>query len=348
MSNAPLRTAVIGFGQIAARYADDPLMAKYYPYATHAQVLFNNPQFEWLAVVDPDENSRSEASTHWEVPYVAEDISHLGRLASDIDVAVIATPPQFRLDIIEKLPNLKAVLVEKPLGCTLDEANLFLEYCEKRNILVQVNFWRRADQLFRALATNELKERVGTIQAVHAVYGNGLLNNGSHLVDFIRMLLGEVSFVAPLGEHSFIEGPIKHDMNLGFLLGLESGVSVVAQPIQFSCYREVGIEIWGEKGHLSILNEGLTVTYRQSTQNRAMSETNEISFDDADYLESTVGDALFHMYENLALALKGNKTLCSPGASALKTSQIVSLIQYSFCEKKPIYLSESIKESFTE
>mgnify|MGYP001412936739 CR=1 FL=1 len=58
------------------------------------------------------------------------------------------------------------------------------------NLPVLVNYWRRADRLFQALAAGGLTEHVGSPQAVFGLYGNGLVNNGGHLIDFLRMLLG--------------------------------------------------------------------------------------------------------------------------------------------------------------
>ncbi|MCI0559015.1 MAG: Gfo/Idh/MocA family oxidoreductase, partial [Nitrososphaera sp.] len=118
-----LRTVVIGFGKIGAGYANDPIMAEYYPYATHAQVLAVHPSFAWEAVVDPSEVALELARTQWEIPHVARSIEELRRYYQP-EVAVLATPPEFRLTILEQLPNLRAVLVEKPLGLTIAEGEV--------------------------------------------------------------------------------------------------------------------------------------------------------------------------------------------------------------------------------
>ena len=43
---------IIGFGNIAANYADDIFMQKWFKYSTHLQVLRDHPDFYLKAIVD--------------------------------------------------------------------------------------------------------------------------------------------------------------------------------------------------------------------------------------------------------------------------------------------------------
>src|SRR5690606_11475112 len=126
----------------------DTRMAQYFPDASHAQVLARHEAFDFAAVVDHSEEARGRAQRDWRVPVVAADLQSLperGRFTA----AVIATPPVERLAVLEALPNLRAVLVEMPLGTTLKEARDFVDVCAARKIAVQVNYWRRAVPAFR-------------------------------------------------------------------------------------------------------------------------------------------------------------------------------------------------------
>lgn len=322
------RTAIVGFGRIAHGYAADAAMARYFPYASHAQVLRDHPAFEWTAVVDPDGAARATARTQWSIATVAGSVAELGRAADDIEVAVLATPPGARLEQLRDFRNLRAVLVEKPLGDTLADAQAFLAECAGRSVLVQVNFWRRADEQFRALAGGELQRLVGMAQAACVFYGNGLLNNGTHMVDFLRMLLGEVASVQRLATvSSWVEGPIEGDFNAGFALSLVSGGGAVLQPLSFRNYRENGLSIWGERGRLDVLNEGLSLRHYRATDNRAMTGEREIACDEPLELPATAGMALYRVYTNLAETLAGREQLWSPGDSALMTTRIVAAMR---------------------
>lgn len=339
--NQRLKTAMIGFGQIASGYAVDSAMARYYRYATHAQVLADHPAFEWLGVVDPAATAREHASSLWQVPHVVENIADLGGIAHEIEVAVLATPPESRVGVLDQFPSLRAVLVEKPLGRTLSESAAFLEHCRQRGVLVQVNLWRRADEGFRRLAGGELAQLIGSTQCAFGMYGNGLLNNGTHMIDFVRMLLGEVvlvSVVAP--ETAFAAGPIAGDTNVTCTLQLEHGVVVTLNPLRFEHYRENGIEVWGEQGRLAIYNEGLTIAHFARADNRAMTGERELAADEPRYIESTVGNALCHIFTNLADALGTGASLWSPGSSALRTAAVVESIRRSADAERAVRVDE--------
>ena len=336
-----LRAAVIGFGRMADAYAQDAAMARHYRYATHAQVLAAHPSFEWLAVVDPSAPARERARHQWKVPHVAPDTVGLGQVADQIEVAVLATPPAARLGVLDALPALRAVLVEKPLGLGLNDSRLFLDQCAQRGIAVQVNLWRRADETFRRLATGELRQLVGDLQCAFCVYGNGLLNNGTHMIDFVRMVLGEIVSVTALStESAFVEGPIVGDLNVAANLLLENGASVTLQPLRFAEYRENGIDIWGYDGRLSILNEGLTILRYPRTANRAMTGEREIAADAPETLQSSVGNALYRMFDNLAEAVADGVPMWSPGSSALQSAVVVEAVTQSAKHQRAVAVDE--------
>lgn len=332
MSHRRYRTAIIGFGKIGAEYADDPVMALHYPVATHAQALADHPDFEWQAIVDPRPESRRLARDRWHVPMAFASVEQLAHEAPP-EVAVIATPPESRAEIIECLPGLQAVIVEKPLGRTLDEAIAFVRICAERNIQVQVNYWRRADDDFRALAAGGMVEAIGQPQAVFGVYGNGLRNNGSHMIDFSRMLFGEIATVqAAAGVVRHRAAPIEGDIDVPFQLVFESGLCAMFQPVDFVDYRENGLDIWGKHGRLQILQEGLRLIHAARIPNRAMQGEWEIASDAPSIRTSTVGQAFRRLYDHTARMLDSSEAPVSSVDSALRTEAAVEAIMRSLAK----------------
>ena len=320
------RTAVIGLGKVAAGFADDPVMARHYPYATHAQVLGAHPAFAWDAAVDVSDAALDVARRRWHVRHAVASLDALPDRDA-IEVAVIATPPDVRLEVVERLPGLRAVIVEKPIATTIAAAQDFLDHCKRHGVLVQVNLWRRADTLFAALAGGRLRELIGAPQAAFGVYGNGLANNGTHMIDFVRMLLGEVDAVQTLaGVAPSAAGPIAGDVDVAFALRIRGGIACALSPVRFAHYRENGLDVWGERGRLSILQEGLDVRVFPREPNRAMQDEHEIASDRPQPLASTVGDAFFRLYDNVAATLAGDAELCSSGESALRTARVVEAV----------------------
>lgn len=318
---AALRTVLVGHGRIGGRYADDPVLARHYEFATHAQALSAHPAYAWDAVVDPCEQALAAARERWHVTHTARTLEEL-RERYEPEVAVLATPPGERLEAVEALPALRGVLVEKPLAGSLGDAERFVAACAERGLPAQVNLWRRADTTFRGLAAGGLERLIGRPQAVFGVYGNGLLNNGTHLVDFIRMLVGEIEEARAFGRPEPVPG-FPADVHLPVLLRLAGGVSANLQPLAFAHYRENGLDIWGERGRLSILQEGLDITVHPRAENRALQGEFEIASDRPQALPSTVGRALYEVYDNLAAAVAWGAELVSPASSALRTEAVV-------------------------
>lgn len=326
MNGTRLRTVLVGLGKIGSGYSEDPVMARHYPYATHAQVLARHPAFSWDAVVDISEPALATARGRWGVKHAFRSLAELAEHYQP-EVAIVATPLEGRLSIIEQLPTVRAVLVEKPLGLTIADGQRFLSRCRERGVLVHVNLWRRADDTFRMLAAGGLAELIGNTQAAFGLYGNGLLNNGTHMVDFVRMLLGEIEAVQSPGNAApYPAGPIPGDINVPFLLRLCNGLVVNMQPIRFEHYRENALDLWGEKGRLFIAQEGLGLYHYPCETNRAMSGEREIASDCSRRMESTVGHALYRMYDNLAASIaEGAESFC-PGTSALRTARAVQAV----------------------
>ena len=319
----PLRTAIIGLGKVGAGYVDDPVMARHYPFATHAQAFAAHPAFDWQAVVDVSEDALAVARTRWRIPYTARSVKELAQVY-DPEVVVLATPPDTRLELLKHLPSLRAVLVEKPLGETLAQGEAFVAECTRRGILVQVNLWRRADEQFSRLANGLLNELVGEPQAVFGLYGNGLRNNGTHLVDFARMLFGEVAEAQIVPNTPIVRaGPLPGDIHVPFTLRMQSGLIAMMQPLAFAQYRENSLDIWGTQGRVTLMQEGLSIHVYPRCPHRATHGEHEIASDCPKSLPSTVGHAFYRMADNLADAIFHNAPLCSPGDSALRTTAII-------------------------
>lgn len=316
-------TALIGFGRIAAGYADDPSTARCHAYATHAQVLRDHPEFNWVAVVDPSAEARAAASSRWGVPVTAPSLDELQDAAA-IEVAVIATPPEARAGLLDRLPSLRAVLVEKPLGVDLAAANAFVEECNRRGIAGAVNFPRRYDPELIHLASGGLAKSIGQPQAIFGTYGNGLRNNGSHLIDLASMLLGPtVGAHVVSGGRCFAEGPIAEDLNFPFDLIFQKGLVAAIQPLAFSAYREVSLDIWGEKGRMQFLHEGLTLLTTPVADNRQLTGARELLHEASVQSLSGLGKALYLAYDNLAAALRGDATLLCPLENGLSTMRVI-------------------------
>lgn len=320
-----LKTVLVGFGRIGAGYASDPKMAKYFRYATHAQVLQEHPKFSFEGIIDPREDL-SVLARQWNVERFASSFDSF-EYKENVDVLVLATPPEHRLSIISQFPNLKAVILEKPIASNMETAVQLMEYLCFRKILTQVNLMRRADVFTRSLAKGGLEAQVGVVQAVFGQYGNGLRNNGTHIVDLLRMIFGEVESVQALNvKKAFAEGPLNNDLNVSFEIVFKSGELATIQPLKFRYYRENALQFWGAKARLDYMHGGITIMKSGIAPNRMLSTENELAVDSVEGIESTLGHALYQIYSNLSAALSNEEDLFSPIESALETQRVIEAI----------------------
>ena len=320
------KVALIGLGKMGAGYAEDPAMVRCYACATHAEALRRHRSFDWIGAVDIAPEARRVAQERWQVPEIAERPDELAS-ANDIEVAVIASPPEGRLEIIDAFPNLKAVLVEKPLGATVAAGEKFLEACRQRKVVVAVNLFRRYDEDLAALAAGGLQQRVGKPMAAFVTYGNGLLNNGTHLIDLVHMLLGRTVRVQAISPSTaFVEGPLPGDLNFAFSMELDTGLTVLGAPVQFSAYRENALDIWGTQGRLQLVHEGLTEVLSPVGDNRALTGSHEVRHDEAQARTTSLGSALLRVYDNLAAALSSGEAVKCSGEQGLAAARVVEAL----------------------
>lgn len=330
-NHPPLRTALIGFGGIAAGNDDDPVMGKAYTYPSHASAVAAHPAFELAAVVDPSDSAHNLAKEKWGVEAVYKTVQAMQEANTDIDVAVIASPPNSRHDAVAALSDLKAMVLEKPLGLSLRVAEDFIRVCETKTEILQTNFWRRADRTFRGLADGRLNDLIGNVQGGLCVYGNGLRNNGIHLVDFIRMLVGEIVSVQAVADvPGLVAGPIAGDQQFPCHVVTQSGAVVHMMPVNFAHYRENGLDLWGETGRLSILQDSRTIIHHAVRPHRGLSGSCEMACEEPKQLSATFGTALYELYDNLAKAVWDGEALVSPADEALKTERVLAAILESY------------------
>ncbi len=328
MTSRPYEVVVVGFGNIAHGLATDAKMRKYFRVATHAQAISANSRFKFSAVVDPSPLARARAISEFGI---AEAVSSVGELARPerFDVAIITSPANSRLEVLKALPALRAAMVEKPLGPDEDVAIQFANECAARRLQVQVNYWRRGDESIGHLAAGQLTDLVGDPQACFGLYGNGLYNNGSHLVDLCRMLFGPVASVQALTPEVPVSGPIRGDVHINFALSFRSGLTVSASAVDFRHFREVGIDVWGSSGRLQIMAEGLLMLAHARQENRALEGAYEIESDRFRALPISVGEALYRLYDNLADAIESRAPLMSSMAGALAVERTLAGIRRS-------------------
>ena len=169
---------------------------------------------------DPDAEKARALADKWNVTAYAtvEEAASVPDAIFDL-----ATPPSAHAAVLRQLPGGAAVLIQKPMGNTLDEATEILKICRARNLKAAVNFQLRFAPMMLALKNAIAKGQLGEVVDFEAhlvldtpwstwAFLNGLPRieiamHSIHYLDLIRQVLGD-----PEGVHAKTIGHPNHDM----------------------------------------------------------------------------------------------------------------------------------------
>jgi predicted dehydrogenase len=250
-----IAVAVVGAGRVGAIRADS---------------IRRSGSAFLAAVVDVD-LGRAKKLTEGTDAFAADEWSSVVT-RPEIDAVVVATPTKFHLDVVVRaLEAGKHVLCEKPLGRTVLEARAIWDAARSSRSVLKTGFNYRHMAHVRE-ARKLLRDGVlGTPHFLRCRYGHGgrpgyekewctdaqlsgggvLLEQGIHVFDLIRYLLGEPSRITAQAERYFWKFPVVED-NAFCLLETEQGQTA---QIHISWTQWVNIfelELFGADGFLRL------------------------------------------------------------------------------------------------
>ncbi|MCK4911649.1 MAG: Gfo/Idh/MocA family oxidoreductase, partial [Thermodesulfovibrionales bacterium] len=209
---------IVGAGMIGSGYdtPDDENVL------THAHAFHRHPDFEPACFVEPDREKARKAVSVWGGrAYGSLDEAFSGQA---FDVVSVCTPTTTHRDVLLDVlgRDIKCVIHEKPLAADMDEAAELMEACGSSPVPVMVNYTRRYMKEMIGIRARIAKGEFGSFVSGSCYYGKGILNNGSHAVDLLRYLIGEVEDV------SYVSGRVDYlpqDPSVSCVLGISGGGS---------------------------------------------------------------------------------------------------------------------------
>ncbi len=167
--------------------------------------------FEVEGIYDLDPKRASALASEFAIERVADSLDQAIDAAPANTVFDLAVPAHAILDIIEDLPDGSAVLIQKPMGENIGQAEKILQTCQRKKLKAAVNFQLRYAPYILA-AKQMLAE--GTIGSLHDIevrvnvympwhlwsFLEGLprveiLYHSVHYIDLIRSFLGNAQSV---------------------------------------------------------------------------------------------------------------------------------------------------------
>jgi predicted dehydrogenase len=220
------RVLIVGCGQIAGGF--DAARPPTLPPLSHAGAYRRHGGFELAACVEPDAARRAAFMQRWGVAQGFASVAEAAA-AGPFDVVSLCSPTALHAAQFDAVLALRPRLVfcEKPLTPTLADSERLVARAEAAGVPLAVNHTRRwAPDLWR-LADELAAGEWGALRSVVGTYNKGVLNNGSHLIDLLHLLLGAehgplrvLAAGAPVADHW------ADDPTIPALLQTESGVPV--------------------------------------------------------------------------------------------------------------------------
>jgi predicted dehydrogenase len=311
------RVAIIGAGRIGAMM-DDPSSPHI---LTHAHGYKACEGFEIVGFVDSSLDKAQAASARWGGT-AFESIEELFETQAT-EVVSICLPDELHYATLLALAEkpLKFIFLEKPAVTTAEEADVVRTLYAELPIKVQVNYTRRFVPEIRSLREAIRRGHYGAFLTGTGYYGKGLLHNGSHMVDLLQFLVGEVGRVAKVSEMvDFCD----QDPSVSALLTMVCGGVFHLCHIDCRKFHVFELDLTFERKRIRICGLG-TIIEEYSVADHGLFEGFRALNKDAEYATEH-SKAMFHAITNIRNNLERNEPLVCTLEEASDTVKTCSRI----------------------
>lgn len=189
----PLKAAIIGCGKIGWSFQDDPGASRF-GICTHAAAWDAINDVEVVAVADASEKNARACSERWAVPHVFSSLGTL-LIGTDPEIVSIATPDHCHYADVKRClehDSVRAVLAEKPLAPSTDEASQLAALAKQHGKHLVVNYSRRFCPFYIEFRQRFQSGEFGRLRLARNLYTKGIRHNGSHFLDLMRWWFGDI------------------------------------------------------------------------------------------------------------------------------------------------------------
>jgi predicted dehydrogenase len=327
MTHSPLRVLIVGCGNIAGGF-DSGRAPGFLPY-THAGAYVRDERFVLAACVEPNDQRRYDFMQAWGVPVGFNSIEQALSTKGQFDVISICTPTDCHAHDLEVAIQLKPEIIfcEKPVTASVKETERVIAECNNLDIPLAVNYTRRWAPDIERLKTDMQAGRWGTLRTVSGYYSKGILNNGSHMIDLLHLLIGPMAIVKvgkPVQDF-FLNDPTVP-------VWLEGPLGV---PVHLACghaadYAIFELQLVFSQGMLTMEEGGLFWRERRvvdSDNFKGYRVLNEGLRHAGEYPR-----AMLQALDNIYCSINDGESLVSTGESALAVQRLCEEVKRQACE----------------
>lgn len=224
-----------------------------------------------VAVMDKNPEAARRVSEKYQIGKVFTDEKEL-LAQSEIDAVYIATPVFCHKEQVFAAADAgKHVLVEKPMGVTVEEAQEMADYCNQKDILLGVGFMMRLHDAHRRIKEEIKKGTIGEIVSAYAKFncwspvstvkwrqtkaysgGGAMMDMGIHCIDLLQHMTGmHAKEVVAMSGNQVFQYPDTEDAATA-IMRMENGALFCVEA-NFNIPETVGckFEIFGTKGSIA-------------------------------------------------------------------------------------------------
>jgi len=253
-SGAKKRSALlIGAGKIGAGY--DNIATYDGPSLSHLRALQHSVNVEHVDIVDPDEDCLAGVRGR---PKVRKCFTTLDKqVLVDPGVIVIASSTPTHAGLLSLISEINTsdcpIICEKPATSSATDLEIIdrLPPYFKRRIFV--NYSRQWSTDHKQIGELIADQKLGSLNFVRCVYDKGILNNGVHLIDFLRTLLGDQIDLAWVGDPIFDNGPENPTVSLKLRFGSVPVFIIGNDARNYSIFE---MKFYFDRGTIELLDSG--------------------------------------------------------------------------------------------
>ncbi len=221
---------------------------------SHADAALAAGGFEISGLVDLDAARREAAAAMFPDVPLADCMEALPTNAGEVIVISASTGAHAALATRALTRNPAVVVVEKPMAANLDSAIVLTQAVDAAGAVLRVNFHRRFDPRHR----NWHSRRPPKPRLIEMRYGKGLLNYGSHMVDWLIDWYGEIDSVRALP----LSVDAGADPSPSFVCYMAGGFEAVVLGVAGLHYDQFEIDILAHGERLTLTDGGTEIRRR--------------------------------------------------------------------------------------
>ncbi len=299
-----LSAVIIGCGNIAGGYNNDPLERHA---LTHAKAYELHPDTTLVACCDADAKRAAAFADRWGCERWYTDAAEM-LAAEAAQMVSVCVPTEVHLQVAIAIAGAPvapaAILLEKPVAHTLSAANETVRVLAATRAVCNMNYLRRFVPELRTIQSRLFAGEWGAPVAYRGLYTKGLANNGTHMIDLLRWLLGSAGepTVIGVGEGLGADKTVSWAGSFGNVPGVVQGLCEDA----FAIFEA---DVFCERATVRILDFGNRVEFALAEQDPMFPGYRALG---APTVQSTeLADGVLYFVDNTVAALRGEaEALC--------------------------------------